>query len=101
MCAAPRHRPGWGTDPGELAAAVGPQTAAVLVMGPAMPTGAVFGAEHFEALAEPVNRLGAWVIYDAAMERIRFDGSPLRIRPRTLGSPRARSPSARRRRNCA
>ena len=32
---------GWDTDPGELAAAVGPQTAAVLLMGPAMPTGAL------------------------------------------------------------
>jgi aspartate/methionine/tyrosine aminotransferase len=64
---------GWHTDPVELAAAVGPRTAAVLLMGPAMPTGAVFGQDHLDALAEPVQRHGAWVIYDAAMERIRFD----------------------------
>jgi aspartate/methionine/tyrosine aminotransferase len=38
-----------------------------------MPTGAVFGQDHLDALAEPVRRHGAWVIYDAAMERIRFD----------------------------
>jgi aspartate/methionine/tyrosine aminotransferase len=63
---------GWATDPGELAAAIGPDTAAVLLMSPAMPTGAVLTGEHFEAIADPVNRHGAWVIWDAAMERILF-----------------------------
>jgi aspartate/methionine/tyrosine aminotransferase len=67
---------GWATDPGELAAAIGPRTAAVLLMSPVMPTGAVLGGEHLDAIADPVNRHGAWVIYDAAMERIRFDGRP-------------------------
>jgi aspartate/methionine/tyrosine aminotransferase len=80
--AVPRHvraRPGaagWRTDPGELAAAVGPRTAAVLLMGPAMPTGAVLEPAHLDALAGPVREHGAWVLYDAAMERIRFDGRP-------------------------
>jgi aspartate/methionine/tyrosine aminotransferase len=76
--AVPRHvrgvpgPAGWTVDPAELAAAVGPNTAAVLAMSPAMPTGALLGADHWDALAEapPV-----WVIYDAAMERIRFDGA--------------------------
>jgi aspartate/methionine/tyrosine aminotransferase len=67
---------GWVTDPAELAAAVGPKTAAVLVMSPAMPTGAVLGAEHWAALAAPVAEHGCWVLYDAAMERIRFTGAP-------------------------
>lgn len=67
---------GWRTDPDELAAAVGPRTAAVLLMGPAMPTGAVFDRRHLDALAEPVERHGSWVLYDAAMERIRFDDQP-------------------------
>lgn len=67
-------RNGWRTDQHELAAAVGPRTAAVLLMGPAMPTGAVIDQSHLDALAEPVQQHGAWVIYDAAMERIRFDG---------------------------
>jgi len=65
---------GWVTDPGELAAAIGPQTAAVLLMSPVMPSGAVLSEAHYEAIAGPVNEYGAWVIYDAAMERIRFDG---------------------------
>ena len=99
--AVPRHvravptPSGWRTDPDELAAAVGPRTAAILLMGPAMPTGAVLDRTHLDRLAEPVRRHGAWVIYDAAMERIRFDGSPalhpashpeLRDRVITIGS---------------
>ena len=78
----PRHVPsvpgeqGWATDPGQLAAAIGPQTAAVLLMSPAMPTGAVLSEEHFGAIAGPVARHGAWVIWDAAMERIVFRGRP-------------------------
>ncbi|MGH3159446.1 MAG: pyridoxal phosphate-dependent aminotransferase [Streptosporangiaceae bacterium] len=67
---------GWTTDPGELAAAIGPRTAAVLLMSPAMPTGALLGHEHYQAIAGPVQRHGAWIVYDAAMERIRFDGQP-------------------------
>ena len=67
---------GWRTDPERLAAAVGPNTAAVLLMGPAMPTGLVLDHSHLDALAEPVQRHGAWVLYDAAMERIRFDDRP-------------------------
>ena len=67
---------GWRTDPDELAAAVGPRTAAVLLMGPSMPTGAVFDRSHLDALAGPVLEHGSWVLYDAAMERIRFDDRP-------------------------
>jgi aspartate/methionine/tyrosine aminotransferase len=76
----PRHvrcvpgEQGWATDPAELAAAIGPQTAAVLLMSPAMPTGAVLSGEHFDAIAGPVNRHDAWVIWDAAMERLVFGG---------------------------
>lgn len=65
---------GWETDPDELAAAIGPQTAAVLLMGPAMPTGALLTADHLEAVVSPVRRHAPWLIYDAAMERLRFDG---------------------------
>jgi aspartate/methionine/tyrosine aminotransferase len=67
---------GWRTAPDALAAAVGPRTAAVLLMGPSMPTGAVFDRSHLDALAGPVLEHGAWVLYDAAMERIRFDDRP-------------------------
>ncbi|MEU9025010.1 pyridoxal phosphate-dependent aminotransferase [Actinomadura sp. NPDC048394] len=65
---------GWTVDPQRLADAVGPRTAAVLMMGPAMPTGLVLDGTHWTALADALERHDAWLIYDAAMERIRFDG---------------------------
>jgi aspartate/methionine/tyrosine aminotransferase len=65
---------GWTLDPERLAAAVGPATAAVLMMGPVMPTGLVLDERHWSALADACDRHDAWLIYDAAMERIRFDG---------------------------
>ena len=67
---------GWSVDPAELAAAIGPNTAAVLTMSPAMPTGAVLGSEHWDAISGPVNESDVWVIHDAAMERLRFDNEP-------------------------
>jgi aspartate/methionine/tyrosine aminotransferase len=67
---------GWAVDPDQLAAAVGPDTAAVLMMGPCMPTGLVLDTGHWSALAAALERHPAWLIYDAAMERIRFDGRP-------------------------
>ncbi|MCO1580296.1 pyridoxal phosphate-dependent aminotransferase [Crossiella sp. SN42] len=67
---------GWQVDPAALAAAVGPDTAAVLMMAPAMPSGLVLDHRHWAALAEACTRHNAWLIYDAAMERIRFDGLP-------------------------
>ena len=67
---------GWTVDPERLAEAVGPATAAVLMMGPSMPTGLVLGDSHWSALAAALENHPAWLIYDAAMERIRFDGRP-------------------------
>jgi len=67
---------GWTVDPERLAAAIGPSTAAVLMMGPSMPTGLVLDDSHWSALATALERHPAWLIYDAAMERIRFDGRP-------------------------
>ncbi|NBE96574.1 pyridoxal phosphate-dependent aminotransferase [Nonomuraea sp. KC401] len=64
---------GWTLDPGELAAAVTRRTAVVLMMSPAMPTGSVLGPAHWEALSRALDGTPAWLLYDAAMERIRFD----------------------------
>lgn len=64
---------GWQLDPERLAAAVTERTAAVLMMSPAMPTGSVLGRAHWQALARALESTPAWLIYDAAMERIRFD----------------------------
>lgn len=67
---------GWAVDPRRLAGAVGPRTAAVLAMSPLMPTGLVLDGSHWSALARACHEHDAWLIYDAAMERIRFDGRP-------------------------
>jgi aspartate/methionine/tyrosine aminotransferase len=99
-----RSRPGsngWATDPEELAAAVGPRTAVVLTMSPTMPTEALRGREHWDALAEPVARHCPWILNDAAMERIRFDGSLPGGPCRHLVLEDARSPSAPPRKGCA
>src|SRR5919197_1400354 len=63
---------------GELAAGVSPRTAVVLLMGPAMPTGLLLGEPHWDALARALERHPSWLLWDAAMERLRFDGSPPR-----------------------
>lgn len=65
---------GWTLDPDALAAAIGPNTAAVLTMSPSMPTGLLLGDEHWRAIAAPVNAHKVWVVHDAAMERLVFDG---------------------------
>ncbi|HYZ00766.1 MAG TPA: pyridoxal phosphate-dependent aminotransferase [Candidatus Binatia bacterium] len=69
---------GWSVDPEALAAAVSPRTAVVLLMGPAMPTGLLLGEPHWDALARALERHPSWLLWDAAMERLRFDGSPPR-----------------------
>ena len=86
---------GWQVDPDELAAAVGPDTAAVITMSPSMPTGGVMEAAHWTALAEGTGKHRPWIIHDTAMDRLRFggpvDGGPaaveaLRDRTITVGS---------------
>ncbi|MEU4701799.1 pyridoxal phosphate-dependent aminotransferase [Nonomuraea dietziae] len=54
--------------------------AALLLMSPSMPSGVVLDLEDWAAVAQVCERTGAYLIYDAAMERIVFDGHP-RINP--------------------
>ncbi len=81
---------GWHIDPERLAAAVTPKTAAVLMMSPAMPTGSVLGRPHWDALARALEGSNAWLIYDAAMERIRFDDGE-RVHPAHIEGLAART----------
>jgi N-succinyldiaminopimelate aminotransferase len=74
----------WRLDPDKLAAAVGPRTRALLLMSPSMPSGAVLDWEPIAALARA---RGLWLIDDAAMERILFDGRRPRP-PRDLAPER-------------
>jgi len=64
----------WRTDPDALSAAVGPATRVLLLANPAMPTGLVLSDGEWRTVAEVCERTGAWLLYDAAMERILFDG---------------------------
>ena len=56
-------------DPGTVKAA--------LLMSPSMPSGAVFSAKEWQAMIDFCRRADCWLINDAAMERILFDGRPV------------------------
>lgn len=81
---------GWRLDLDSLAAAIGPRTRALLVMSPSMPSGFVANADEWAAIAKHCCRAGAWLVYDAAMERIVFDALPV-IHPAALPEMRERT----------
>ncbi|WP_133646586.1 pyridoxal phosphate-dependent aminotransferase [Paraburkholderia flava] len=81
---------GWRLDLDSLAAAIGPRTRALLVMSPSMPSGFVATRAEWEAIAEHCRRADAWLVYDAAMERIVFDGREI-VHPASLPEMRART----------
>jgi aspartate/methionine/tyrosine aminotransferase len=64
----------WRLDVAALHAAVGPKTRALFLMNPSIPSGAVLDAAEWEAVAEVCREHGLWLLYNAAMERILFDG---------------------------
>jgi aspartate/methionine/tyrosine aminotransferase len=64
----------WRLDLERLSAVVGPKTRALVLMSPSMPTGHVFTPAEWEAVAEVCLREDAWLLYDAAMDEILFDG---------------------------
>jgi len=65
---------GWRLDTVALANVDARPIKAALLMSPAMPTGAVLTRDEWEALIGFCRRAGCWLIYDAAMERILYDG---------------------------
>ncbi|HEV7371072.1 pyridoxal phosphate-dependent aminotransferase [Arenibaculum sp.] len=67
----------WRLDLEELAKAAGGKVKAVLTMSPSMPSGIVHTREEWDAIAQTVRRTGAWLLHDAAMERILFNGEPV------------------------
>ncbi|WP_214325592.1 pyridoxal phosphate-dependent aminotransferase [Nonomuraea sediminis] len=68
----------WRLDREALSAVT--EAAALLLMSPSMPSGMILDADDWAAVAEVCERTGAHLIYDAAMERIVYDGQP-RIHP--------------------
>lgn len=74
----------WRLDTDELTRSIGPRTRALLMMSPTMPSGLLLTDDEWRAVAAACDRVGAWLIYDAAMESIRYDGHPYRHPARLL-----------------
>ena len=68
---------GWRLDLEALAAAASDRTKVVLTMSPSMPSGIVHSAAEWRAIADVVQRTGAWLLHDAAMERILYGAAPV------------------------
>lgn len=68
----------WRLDLVRLAAAVSSRTRAVLLMSPSMPSGHVFTDAEWGAVRDACQHADCWLLYDAAMDRILFDGLPYR-----------------------
>ena len=64
----------WALDRDALARAVTDKTVALLMMSPSMPSGHVLDRGDWEAVAELCERHDLFLIYDAAMEAVLFDG---------------------------
>lgn len=75
----------WRLDLEALQAAVNSRTRAILTMSPSMPSGIVHTHEEWAAIAAAAERAGAWIIHDAAMERILFTGEPV-MHPASFGT---------------
>ncbi len=82
-------RDGWRLDVDALAAVDARRVTAALLMSPSMPTGAVFDASEWRALTDFCAAAGCWLINDAAMERLLFDGREA-IHPASYPHMRAR-----------
>lgn len=82
------HR--WRLDLDALFDAVNERTRALFLMNPSMPSGAVLDAETWGAIARLCVERDLWLIYNAAMERILYDGHPY-IHPASLEGMRKRT----------
>lgn len=67
----------WRLDREALAAAVGERTVALLLMSPSMPSGCVLERDDWAEVARLCVERDLFLLYDAAMEAIVFDGREL------------------------
>src|ERR671935_151180 len=68
---------GWRFDRDGLARVVGSKTTGFLLMSPSMPSGGYLDASDWHAVCELCRERDLFLVYDAAMERLLFDGRPL------------------------
>ncbi|MCL9758114.1 pyridoxal phosphate-dependent aminotransferase [Frankia sp. AiPa1] len=71
-CTGPR----WAFDPGELRAAFGPRTRAILINSPANPTGKVFTAAEWFQISDLCQHWDAVAVSDEVYSAMVFDGPP-------------------------
>ncbi|MDE2944994.1 MAG: pyridoxal phosphate-dependent aminotransferase [Gemmatimonadota bacterium] len=81
---------GWRLDLDALAGCVGDRARALFIMNPSMPSGGVLDADDWAFLAALCERHNLWLIYNAAMERILYDGRPY-LHPAGLSGMRERT----------
>ena len=74
-------------DLGALKSSVSSRTRAILIASPAFPSCIVLNQEEWEAVAAICQERSIWLLYNAAMERILFDGRPY-IHPAALSGMR-------------
>src|ERR671934_701088 len=67
----------WRLDRDALFAAVSPTTRGLLLMSPSMPSGGTFDEDDWRLVCDLCRERELFLVYDAAMERLLFDGRPL------------------------
>ena len=75
---------GWRFDREALGRVVGPKTTGFLLMSPSMPSGGYLDEDDWRAVCDLCRERDLLLVYDAAMERVLFDGRPL-VHPLTQG----------------
>ena len=73
----------WRLDLDALDEAATDRTRAVFIMNPSMPSGAVLSEGEWTAITALCRKRDAWLLYNAAMERILFDDRPY-VHPASL-----------------
>ena len=67
----------WSLDQDALRDAVGDRTSAMVLMSPSMPSGGTFTEDDWRLACDLCRERDLVLVYDAAMERLLFDGRPL------------------------
>ncbi len=80
---------GWRLDIDKLEKAASPRTR-MLVISPGMPSGHILTLAEWEAIARISLQTDSWLLYDAAMERILYDGRTV-IHPASLPQMKERT----------
>src|SRR5262245_38776814 len=80
----------WRLDLDALRKAVTTKTKALFLMNPSMPSGAVLNQTEWDFIADLCQAADLWLVYNAAMERILYDGRPY-IHPAGLADMKERT----------